>query len=366
MSFGGSTTGAVCMVDVRCAAGVNLDGGDYHLLSWMANIPVPFLMLYSDYRMLYEQLGGDPAGEAHGFNDFSYERPELAGLRDDVVRLTVRGAAHLGVSDFNLFMRNPVRAPLLGPIDGERMIRIQNDFVRAFFDTHLKGEDLGFPGNQFALHEGWVSPDPVDGVRAWWLDAHPEDRTERVRIETSLGDVDVALYPERAPVSTANFLAYVDGGDYDGASFYRALEPSGEYGYGVIQGGLLGDAMAGDGAEYAEPDRIRPPIRHETTDETGILNERGTLAYARLAPGSAGSEFFFNLTDNAVLDTGADVPGRDGLGYATFGRVLTGMRVLELIQAQPVDGNTGMERLRGQILTDPVRILRVRRIESAD
>ena len=53
-----------------------------------------------------------------------------------MVRLTVQDVAHLGVSDFNLFMRNPVRTAMLGPIDGELMVQIQNDFVRAFFDTH--------------------------------------------------------------------------------------------------------------------------------------------------------------------------------------------------------------------------------------
>jgi peptidyl-prolyl cis-trans isomerase A (cyclophilin A) len=193
----------------------------------------------------------------------------------------------------------------------------------------------------------------------------PDDEAVHVRFETELGAIDVLLYPNRAPISTANFLAYVDGGHYDGASFYRSLTPRGEYGYGVVQGGLLGDAMRGDGSEYADPERILPPIEHETTDQTGIPNERGTLAYARLAPGSAGSEIFFNITDNPVLDTGAEVPGRDGYGYATFGRVLSGLGVLEAIQLMPLEGETGMERLRGQILSEPVVIQRVYRIGPA-
>ncbi len=363
MSFGGSTSGGVCMVDHRCAAGVNLDGGDYHLQPWLRNMPVPFLMFYSDYVRMFEMLGGDPEGEPRGFNDFSYERPELAGLRDDVVRLSVKDVAHLGVSDFNLFMRNPARAAMLGPIDGELIVAIQNEFVLAFFDTHLKGESVGFPEAQFAAREGQVQRDRVDDVRSWWLAANPEDETVLVRLETELGDVDVAIYPNRAPVSAANFLAYVDAGHYDDASFYRSVEPAGQYGYGVIQGGLLSTAMAGDGAEYRDPERPLPPIAHETTDATGIPNERGTLAYARLAPGSAGSEFFFNLTDNAVLDSGAGVPGRDDAGYATFGRVLRGMRVLEAAQMRPTGGSTEMERLQGQILTEPVRIHRIVRID---
>jgi predicted dienelactone hydrolase/cyclophilin family peptidyl-prolyl cis-trans isomerase len=369
MSFGGSTAGAVCMIDRRCVAGVNLDGGDYHYQPFNANVPVPFMMFYSDFHKLYEQLGGDPEAGAHGFNDFSYERHEVAGVRDDVVRLSVRDVAHLGVSDFTLFMRNPVRALLLGAVDGETMVQIQNDFVRGFFDSYLKGDGPAgagpiFPAAQFAAYSNQVSREPVDGVREWWLEAHPEDRVVRVIFETSMGDVEVALYPERAPVSVANFLAYVDGGHYDGASVYRALKNSGPYGYGVIQGGLLRDTMSGDGAEYAAPARVLPPIAHEPTTRTGIPNERGTLAYARLTPGSAGSEFFFNLTDNAVLDTGAEVPGRDGQGYATFGRVLRGLPILDQIQTLPADGLTQMERLQGQILTKPVRIHRVYRVNA--
>ena len=203
----------------------------------------------------------------------------------------------------------------------------------------------------------------MEPLRAWWLDAHPEDETVLVRFETSLGDVDVALYPDRAPVSAANFLAYVDAGHYENASFYRSVQPAGPHGYRVIQGGLLYSAMAGDGSEYAEPERLLPPIAHETTPDTGILNERGTLAYARLAPGSAGSEIFFNLADNASLDTGAGVPGRDDQGYATFGRVLRGIRFLEAVQTLPTDGETEMENLRGQILSEPVRIHRIVRID---
>ena len=149
MSFGGSTTGGVCMSDRRCAAGVNLDGGDYHGTPFNANLPVPFLMFYSDYEQIASMVGGDPEDpgfEAHGFNDFSYERHESAGLRDDVVRLKVKGATHLGVSDFTLFLRRPLRNPLFGSIDADAMIRIQNDFVRDFFDTHLRGRDVGLSG----------------------------------------------------------------------------------------------------------------------------------------------------------------------------------------------------------------------------
>ena len=88
----------------------------------------------------------------------------------------------------------------------------------------------------------------------------------------------------------------------------------------------------------------------------------GTLALARLAPGTASSEFFFNLSDNPELDTGAGVPGRDGFGYATFGRVLRGLGVLDVMQALPADGETTIEQAQGQVSPvssrDPARLPR--------
>ncbi len=357
MSFGGSTTGGFCLSDRRCAAGVNLDGGDYHTPMGTQQ-PVPFLMFYSDIDRVLEQFGAQPGTRGHGFNDFFYERHELIGLNPDITRLRVRDVMHLGVSDFTLFLRNPLRGLLLGPIDADAMIAIQNDFVLAFFDRYLRGRDSGFPAAQFAQHDRWVEPDSVDGLREWWLAEHPEDRTVQVLFETDFGEVEMAIYPERAPVSAQNFLRYVEAGHYDGASFYRSTRKAGTSSITVLQGGLLAETMAGDGSDYAEPVRPLPPIPHETTTETGIPNERGTLAYARLDPGTAGSEIFFNLEDNPVLDHGVTAEGRDGYGYATFGRVLRGMRVLEAIAAEPTDGQAGMERLRGQILREPVIIRR--------
>lgn len=182
----------------------------------------------------------------------------------------------------------------------------------------------------------------------------------QVVMETPIGEIEIALYPERAPISANNFLEYVRGEHYDGASFYRVVHQQADgTSIGVVQGGLLGAAMAGDGSEYAEPDRAIPPIAHETTDTTGIPNERGTIAYARLDPGTAGSEFFFNMSDNVVLNTGEGGANRDGHGYATFGRVVRGMRVLDAIQRQPADGATEIEMLKGQVLATPVAITRM-------
>lgn len=364
MSFGGSTTGGVCMRDRRCAAGVNLDGGDYDFKPFDKNMPAPFMMLYSDLGKLFEQLGAEPGGKAWGYNDFSYERHDTAGLRSDIYRLQVKEVAHLGVSDFPLFFRNPVRGLLLGSIDSDAILGIQNDFVRGFFDKHLRGLQSDFPAPQFAKHGAWAIPYDIAPLRAWWLERMPEDRTERVVLETALGEVEIALYPERAPISAGNFLAYVDAGHYDGASFYRAVRKSDdEKSLGIVQGGIMASAMAGTQEDFSAMAPPLPPIAHETTLATGIPNERGAIAYGRLAPGTASSEFFINLSDNPVLDTGQGSPERDGFGYAAFGRVLRGMRVLEAIQSRPADGPTGIELVKGQILAEPVRIERAYRVQ---
>ncbi|MCS5574959.1 MAG: peptidylprolyl isomerase, partial [Pseudomonadales bacterium] len=107
-----------------------------------------------------------------------------------------------------------------------------------------------------------------------------------------------------------------------------------------------------------------PPIAHETTDDTGIPNERGTIAYARLAPGTAGSEFFFNVSDNTRLDAGPAEPPLDGLGYATFGRVVRGLDVLDAIQNLPADAETEIEMLQGQILGNQVTITNMTLVEE--
>ncbi len=362
MSFGGSTAGSFCMVDSRCAAAVNLDGGDYHYTAFNRNMPVPFMMMYSDYQRLGRMLTDQPDIQVHAFNDHSYERLELAGLRTDIHRFAVRDVMHLGYSDLGYFMRNPVRAHILGPIDGERMLRIQNDFVRGFFDRYLREHNAEFPASELAAHRDWVAVQRTEGLSAWWLREHPEDRVVLVRFDTSAGVIDVAVYPERARRSAANFLRYVDQGLYDGARLYRASRRADGAAIEVVQGGLYTEALA-HGDAYA---RAVPPlgaIPHETTHDTGIGNEMGVIAYARLQPGTAGSEFFFNVSDNPMLDSDAGTPGRDGFGYATFGRIVQGMDVLRRVHQMPTNAPTDIELVRGQLLDEPVLIRSVRRLE---
>ena len=113
-----------------------------------------------------------------------------------------------------------------------------------------------------------------------------------------------------------------------------------------------------EGDTDAEP--RGPPIPHETTYDTGIRNERGVLAYARRDPGTANSEFFFNLGDSPVLN-GEGGPDCDGFGYATFGRVVRRLEVLGAIRRLPTAAPTEVEMARGRILNDPIPILHLRR-----
>ncbi len=355
MSFGGSTSGAVCQIDERCAAAVNLDGGDYHFTTtFNSNLRAPFLMLYSDLDRLAELVGGEAPARGNGFNDFSYERIETLGLRKDVYRFSVKDVLHLGYSDFTWFLRNPLRDLLLGGIDAEAMLTIQNDFVLGFLDRYVRRLDNDFPSAELARHGDSVSPQDVTPVRDWWLEEHPEDLTVTVRMRTSLGDIDIAVYPERAPVSAGQFLSLVDSGTYDGATLYRATKlDETARSIAVVQGGLGINRLTSVA-----------PIEHETTDATGIKNERGSIAFARLEPGTASSEFFFNLADNKVLDTGSFLRNPDGQGFATFGRVLSGLPLLETLEAAARQVDAPVPQLAGEILQEPVQIYDVRRVSG--
>ncbi|MCY1514167.1 hypothetical protein D9M68_486960 [compost metagenome] len=178
MSFGGSTTGAVCMVDRRCAAAVNLDGGDFHFTPFDADLPVPLLMFHADLRGFYQMLGVEPKGELRGSNDFSYERFEHAGQRDDIYRLVLRDALHAGFTDNALLARRPLRDLVAGTAPVEVLIGAPNAFVVGFFDRYLRGLDSGFPQAQYARYPGWVTRHDNRAVRDWWLAKPTAERAE--------------------------------------------------------------------------------------------------------------------------------------------------------------------------------------------
>ena len=138
-----------------------------------------------------------------------------------------------------------------------------------------------------------------------------------VVIETSQGDIRVALNPAKAPLTVENFLGYVKSGFYAGTIFHRVIP-----GF-MIQGG-------GFDAKLVEKP-TRPPVKNEA--RSGLRNLRGTLAMARTSdPHSATSQFFVNLKSNPALDFGVS---RDGWGYTVFGEVIEGMEVVDRIAAVP-------------------------------
>lgn len=171
----------------------------------------------------------------------------------------------------------------------------------------------------------------------------------RVRLQTSEGAVVIALAAAQAPITTANFLRYVDQKRYDGASFYRASRAPGAPEYGLIQGGLNGD-----------PKKVLKPIRHESTARTGLSHKDGTISMGRFAPGTATSDFFIMVGDAPEFDADPKAPG-DNQGFAAFGQVVEGMDVVRRILARPVSATGGAGVMKGEMLKQPVRILTARR-----
>lgn len=178
-----------------------------------------------------------------------------------------------------------------------------------------------------------------------------------VVLETELGDIVIALEAERAPVTTANFLRYVDEDRLDGTVFYRTMRLDwGEQPNGLIQGGTQFD-----------PERILDPIPHEPTTATGLSHTAGTISMARYEPGSATGDFSIMLSDQRGLD--ADPNGETDdirAGFAAFGRVIEGMDVVHAIFDAPTDLEKGEGFMKGQMLAEPVKITEARRGSGAN
>lgn len=184
----------------------------------------------------------------------------------------------------------------------------------------------------------------------------PAFRTTRVRLTTAEGPILIAVETERAPLTAANFLRYVDRRKLDGASFYRALGFPGRPDLGLVQGGAKSD-----------PERLLPPIPHEPTSKTGLTHGDGAISMARGAPGSAQGDFFIILGGLPALDASPPVPGQaagaDSGGFAVFGHVVEGMDVVKRILAAPVSPTAGAGAMKGQMILKPVPILSARRAD---
>jgi cyclophilin family peptidyl-prolyl cis-trans isomerase len=162
-----------------------------------------------------------------------------------------------------------------------------------------------------------------------------------LEFKTSKGTFTVQLFEKQAPITTQNFLRYVDEGFFDGTVFHRVIS-----GFMIQGGGLTADLKS---------KKTHAPIKNEATN--GLKNKRGTIAMARTNEvDSATAQFFINLVDNDFLD---HRPGN--FGYAVFGRVDSGMDVVDAIAAV----KTGSRGVHQDVPLEPVTIESVRRIESA-
>ncbi len=197
----------------------------------------------------------------------------------------------------------------------------------------------------------------------------PAQPPTSVFISTPLGEIEVELAAEQAPVTVGNFLHYVDGGFYDGGRFHRTVTPDNQsnanlkkekIGAGIDPSAdrsqLPNDAVAIEviqgGVNPDRQDELGPPIPLERTSETGLHHGDGSISMARLTPDSAVADVFICIGDQPELDEG----GRrnpDGQGFAAFGHVTRGMDVVRAIHQSPADG---------QALDPPIEITRITRL----
>jgi peptidyl-prolyl cis-trans isomerase A (cyclophilin A) len=157
---------------------------------------------------------------------------------------------------------------------------------------------------------------------------HARYTNPHVLISTFYGDIEVELFPEKAPKTVAAFLSYVDSGYYKNCSFYRVITnenvpPDGNT--GLIQGGIFST----NNKKLVEI----PGIVHESTKLSGLTHTSGTISLARTTPGTARSEFFIAVGNQTQFDSGGG--SGDGLGFAAFGTVVKGMNVVKKIQNSP-------------------------------
>jgi peptidyl-prolyl cis-trans isomerase B (cyclophilin B) len=148
----------------------------------------------------------------------------------------------------------------------------------------------------------------------------------KIKLTTSLGTIIVQLNAEKAPISSGNFLTYVNEGFYNGTIFHRVIK-----GF-MAQGGGFDTAF--------KQKETHPAIKNEANN--GLTNKRGTLAMARTNdPNSATAQFFINYKDNAFLDY--TEPTSTGWGYAVFGEVIDGMNIVEKMAEQPTGSRNGQQ-----------------------
>lgn len=173
--------------------------------------------------------------------------------------------------------------------------------------------------------------------------SEPSNKKENpmVTIKTRMGDITLELYPDKAPITVENFLKYVDEKFYDGTIFHRVIK-----GFMVQRGGMTANMRK---------KQTHDSIKNEA--ENGLTNDRGTVAMARTPDiHSASSQFFINVVDNAFLNYRNSSPG--GYGYCVFGKVTSGMEVVDQIKAVP----TGA----GDVPVETIEMIEVSRVGSGE
>jgi peptidyl-prolyl cis-trans isomerase B (cyclophilin B) len=164
----------------------------------------------------------------------------------------------------------------------------------------------------------------------------------KVLLDTSKGEIVLELYPDKAADTVKNFLDYVDAKFYDGTIFHRVIPNF------MIQGGGFADDM--------KQKPTQPPIKNEA--DTGVENDRGTIAMARTSdPHSATAQFFINTVDNDFLNHKNKTP--QGWGYAAFGKVIEGMDTVDAISAV----KTATRGMYGDVPVEAVVIISARRLK---
>ena len=181
---------------------------------------------------------------------------------------------------------------------------------------------------------------------------HAQEEEITLEMTTEAGTIEIVLDPARAPVTVANFMRYVDAGQYNGGVFHRTVtmdnQPNNDVKIEVIQGAVNPDFRD----DSYPPNSGFDPIPLERTSATGLKHVDGAISMARMGPDTATSGFFFCIGDQPELDFGGK-RNPDGQGFAAFGRVTRGMDVIRKIQ---------MSSRENQRLTPPVVITKVERM----
>ena len=176
----------------------------------------------------------------------------------------------------------------------------------------------------------------------------PKPAVVHVQIDTGLGPIVLEIEKQRAPITAANFLRYVDQKRLAGTTFYRSVKV--QPGYGLVQFGTSGD-----------PKKTLPKIAHEPTSKTGLSHTDGAISMARAAPGTASGDFFIVVGNIPSMDADPAATG-DNLGYAVFGHVTQGMDIVRTLMDAPTKPG-GPPEMQNQMLAAPVKVIGARRVD---